>query len=342
VGGTDIRVGVSDSKRRKSETQTGMSVPPDQIHQRIAAAAKEFNERREAWLKLPEWIEPLAAQIDADDGFADVPKEARVLIRQSAIMAADGCNIDSSQGCEETCRPMSPNARHTARPAVILLSGGLDSATALAIAVRDAFMPHAMSFRYGQRHLHEIECAKRIAAACGLAEHVIVDIDLRVFGASALTSNIAVPKDRDVRDMQEGIPITYVPARNTIFLSFALAWAETLGAADIFIGVNALDYSGYPDCRPEYIAAYERMANLATRAGIEDKTKLTIHTPLISMTKAQIIKAGLELGVDYSLTSTCYDPSPSGEACGRCDACRLRLRGFAENCVADPVRYILR
>jgi 7-cyano-7-deazaguanine synthase len=234
---------------------------------------------------------------------------------------------------------MSSNQSTNSPPAVVLLSGGLDSATVLAIARRDGFSIHAMSFRYGQRHLHEIECARRIAAACGVAEHTIVDIDLRAFGASALTADIAVPKDRDLRSMTADIPITYVPARNTIFLSFALARAETLNAADIFIGVNAMDYSGYPDCRPEYIAAFEKMANLATRAGVEGTTKLKIHTPLIAMTKAQIIKAGIELGVDYSLTSTCYDPNAAGQACGRCDACALRLKGFAENGLTDPVRY---
>ncbi|HRK30333.1 MAG TPA: 7-cyano-7-deazaguanine synthase QueC [Tepidisphaeraceae bacterium] len=225
----------------------------------------------------------------------------------------------------------------------MLLSGGLDSATVLAIAKRDGFLPHAMSFRYGQRHLHEIACAQRIAGSMGVAEHTIVDIDLRAFGASALTTDIAVPKDRDAASMSQGIPITYVPARNTIFLSFALAKAETLGATDIFIGVNALDYSGYPDCRAEYVAAFEAMANLATRAGVEGAAvgapALRIHAPLIELTKAQIIRTGLGLGVNYALTSTCYDPSPAGEACGRCDACALRLKGFAENGLPDPGAY---
>ncbi len=229
------------------------------------------------------------------------------------------------------------------RRAVVLLSGGLDSATVLAIAKRDGFLPHAMSFRYGQRHLHEIACAQRIAGSMGVAEHTIVDIDLRAFGASALTTDIAVPKDRDAASMSQGIPITYVPARNTIFLSFALAKAETLGATDIFIGVNALDYSGYPDCRAEYVAAFEAMANLATRAGVEGAAvgapALRIHAPLIELTKAQIIRTGLGLGVNYALTSTCYDPSPAGEACGRCDACALRLKGFAENGLPDPGAY---
>ena len=221
----------------------------------------------------------------------------------------------------------------------MLLSGGLDSTTTLAIARQEGFEVYALSFRYGQRHSAELAAAMRIAERFGVARHVISDIDLRAFGGSALTSDIAVPKDRPLDAMGEGIPITYVPARNTIFLSFALAWAETLGASDIFLGVNALDYRGYPDCRPEYIAAYERMANLATRAGVEGQQRLTIHTPLIELTKAQIIARGLALGVDYSMTLTCYDPSPAGEACGHCDACLLRLKGFAEAGMADPARY---
>jgi 7-cyano-7-deazaguanine synthase len=228
--------------------------------------------------------------------------------------------------------------------AVVLLSGGLDSATTLAIAKADGFACHALSFRYGQRHGLELDAARRVAQHLGAAEHVILDIDLRQFGGSALTSDIPVPKDRDVsgaRDVVVGaqqaaplhshdtIPITYVPARNTIFLSFALAWAEVLGAQDIFIGVNALDYSGYPDCRPEYIAAFQKMAELATKAGVEG-SRLRIHTPLIRMTKAEIIRKGLELGVDFDMTLSCYDPSPTGEPCGRCDACQLRAKGFAE------------
>jgi len=225
------------------------------------------------------------------------------------------------------------------KPAVILLSGGLDSTTSLAFARRNGFQCNAMTFRYGQRHEHEIVAAKRIADVNKVESHVIVDIDLRAFGGSALTSDVAVPKDRPLEEMSHGIPITYVPARNTIFLSFALAWAEVLGAEDIFIGVNALDYSGYPDCRPEYIEAFQKMANLATKAGVEGKQRLTIHTPLIDLTKAQIIRKGLDLGVDYSFTSTCYDPSPKGEACGRCDACQLRLKGFKEVGVSDPIRY---
>lgn len=225
--------------------------------------------------------------------------------------------------------------------AVLLLSGGLDSTTLLAHALREGFDVHAMTFRYGQRHASEIDAARRVAARFGVRDHVIVDIDLRTFGASALTSDsISVPKDRDVGEMSHGIPITYVPARNTIFLSFALAWAEVLGAGDIFIGVNALDYSGYPDCRPEYIAAYERMANLATRGGVEGTNPIHIRTPLMDMTKAQIIKHGLGLGVDYSMTQSCYDPDATGAACGRCDACQLRLKGFEEAGGRDPARYV--
>lgn len=225
------------------------------------------------------------------------------------------------------------------KPAVVLLSGGLDSTTCLAMAQDQGFTPYAMSFRYGQRHQHELACAKRIAAKAGVAQHVIVDIDLRQFGGSALTSDLEVPKDRPLADMSEGVPITYVPARNTIFLSFALAWAEVLKSQDIFIGVNALDYSGYPDCRPEYIAAYQAMANLATREGVEGRQRLTIHTPLIALTKGQIVSKGLALGVDYALTSTCYDPDAEGCACGCCDACQLRLKGFAENGLSDPAPY---
>jgi 7-cyano-7-deazaguanine synthase len=224
----------------------------------------------------------------------------------------------------------------------VLLSGGLDSATVLAIARAEGFAVSAMSFSYGQRHGYELTCAARLAKAAGVERHVTVNIDLRAFGGSALTSDIAVPKGRSAEQMGADIPVTYVPARNTIFLSFALAWAETVGAFDIFIGVNALDYSGYPDCRPEYIAAYERMANLATRAGVEAHSggEMKIHTPLIHLTKAQIIRRGLELGVDYSLTSTCYDPSAEGKSCGQCDACVLRLKGFAENGLTDPAEYV--
>ncbi len=222
--------------------------------------------------------------------------------------------------------------------AVVLLSGGLDSATTFAIARAEGFAVAALSFRYGQRHAVEIDAARRVAAALGAARHEIVDIDLRAFGGSALTADIAVPKDRDAAEMATGIPVTYVPARNTIMLSFALAFAEVVGAADIFLGVNAVDYSGYPDCRPDYLAAFERMANLATKAGVEGR-RLVLHAPLIALTKAAIIRRGLELGVDYALTSSCYDPSAAGMACGHCDSCRLRLKGFAEAGCADPIAY---
>ena len=228
-----------------------------------------------------------------------------------------------------------------APPAVVLLSGGLDSTTTLAYALDRGFDVRAMTFRYGQRHAHEVEAAKQVAKRFGVTEHVVVDIDLRVFGGSALTTDLPVPKDRASGDLaRSGIPVTYVPARNTIFLSFALAWAEALAASDIFIGVNALDYSGYPDCRPEYIAAFERMANLATRGAVEGTVPVRIHTPLIDLTKGQIIELGLTLGVDYGLTTSCYDPTPDGVACGRCDACALRLKGFAEAGVSDPARYV--
>jgi len=225
------------------------------------------------------------------------------------------------------------------RPAVVLLSGGIDSTTTLAIARADGFACHALTFRYGQRHSAEIEAARRVASAIGVANHVVVEFDLRAFGGSALTADIDVPKGRDPREMAQGIPVTYVPARNTIFLSFALAWAEVLGSADVFIGVNALDYSGYPDCRPEFIDAYQRMANLATKAGVEGRTKLSIHTPLISLTKAEIVRRGAELGVDYGLTVSCYDASEDGAACGECDSCLLRKKGFAEAGLPDPTRY---
>lgn len=225
------------------------------------------------------------------------------------------------------------------KPAIVLLSGGIDSTTVLAVARHQGFNVHALSFRYGQRHSVELEAAQRVAESIGVTHHVVADIDLRVFGGSALTDVTAVPKGRNVDDMDSGIPITYVPARNTIFLSFALAWAETLGASDIFIGVNALDFSGYPDCRPEYIEAFQRMANLATAASVEGHQRYTVHTPLMTLTKAEIIALGTQLGVDYSLTSTCYDPSPTGEACGQCDACQLRLRGFKQNGLPDPVPY---
>lgn len=225
------------------------------------------------------------------------------------------------------------------RPAVVLLSGGLDSATVLAMARSAGYRVHALSFRYGQRHAFELQCAAEQARQAGVAEHAVMDIDLRAFGGSALTDQIAVPHGREASEMSEGIPVTYVPARNTIFLSFALALAEVRNAADIFIGVNAIDYSGYPDCRPEYIAAFEAMANLATRAATQDGRKLTIHTPLIQMSKAQIIRTGSELGVDYQHTHSCYDPAEDGSACGTCDACLLRLRGFAEAGLKDPAAY---
>jgi 7-cyano-7-deazaguanine synthase len=219
--------------------------------------------------------------------------------------------------------------------AVCLLSGGLDSATCLALARRDGFECHALSFDYGQRHRIELEAASRVAASLGVARHVVAQIDLQMFGNSALTAPIDVPKSRSFAEMGQGIPITYVPARNTIFLSFALAWAEVLEASDIFIGVNALDYSGYPDCRPEFIAAFETMANLATKAGVEGRTRVRIRTPLIALSKAQIVKLGRELGVDFSLTRSCYDPAPDGTPCGQCDSCLLRRKGFEEAGIED-------
>ncbi len=231
------------------------------------------------------------------------------------------------------------------KPAVVLLSGGLDSATVLSMTIRDGFQPFAISFRYGQRHQAELERAGRIAVSMNISQHKVIDINLGVFGGSALTDErVAVPKSNSVEAIGSDIPVTYVPARNTVFLSFALGWAEVLGANDIFIGVNALDYSGYPDCRPEYIAAFEKMANLATKSGVDYLKKglgnpIQIRTPLISMTKAEIIRKGLELGVDYSQTLSCYDPVDGDLACGHCDACLLRLRGFAQNGIPDPARY---
>ena len=224
------------------------------------------------------------------------------------------------------------------KKAVILLSGGLDSTTVTAIAKSKGFEPYALSFDYGQRHQGEIDASRRVVEAFGVARHVVAKIDLRVFGGSALTDDIEVPKDRGEEDIGDGIPITYVPARNTIFLSFALAYAEVVGANDIFLGVNSRDYSGYPDCRPEYIEAYEKMARLATKAGVEGG-EVTIHAPLMYMGKDEIVKTGLELGVDYSITITCYDPNEAGEACGACDACLLRLKGFAANGIEDPAPY---
>lgn len=250
-------------------------------------------------------------------------------------MREDDRGVDVRTSVDRT--PAGASSSH--RPAVVLLSGGLDSATVAAIARTQGFDVYALSFRYGQRHAVELRAAAQVAAAVGARRHVFADIDLRVFGGSALTDDIAVPKHASVDDLDQGIPVTYVPARNTVFLSFALAWAETLGSSDVFIGVNALDYSGYPDCRPEYVAAYERMANLATKAGVEGRQRLTIHTPLIDLTKAETIRRGVDLGVDYALTSSCYDPASDGVACGWCDSCLLRKKGFAEAGVPDPTRY---
>ncbi len=234
---------------------------------------------------------------------------------------------------------MTKNTGLSGRKAVVLLSGGIDSATTLAIAKNHGYEICALSFRYGQRHQVELDAALRIVRHFKVAKHLTVDIDLRVIGGSALTSDIAVPKSRKVEKTGKNIPITYVPARNTIFLSYALAWAEVVGAKDIFIGVNAMDYSGYPDCRPEYIAAYEKMANLATKAAVSGKQKIIIHAPLIEMSKAQIIQKGVELGVDYSLTHSCYDPTPQGQACGECDSCLLRLKGFRDAGMNDQIPY---
>lgn len=225
------------------------------------------------------------------------------------------------------------------KKAVILLSGGLDSATCLAIAIENGFSPYALSFRYGQRHEFELNSAKAVSKSMGIEEHIILDIDLRAFGGSALTDKIEVPKDRDEVDITNEIPVTYVPARNTIFLSFGLAYAETLEANDIFIGVNALDYSGYPDCRPEYIASFQKLANLATKTGVEGESPINIHTPLIDLTKSEIIKKGLSLDVNYGLTHSCYDPDQNGYSCGHCDACQLRIRGFEEAGLSDPLKY---
>ncbi|OGQ83227.1 MAG: 7-cyano-7-deazaguanine synthase QueC [Deltaproteobacteria bacterium RIFCSPLOWO2_12_FULL_57_22] len=225
--------------------------------------------------------------------------------------------------------------------AVVLLSGGIDSSTAMAIAKKENYELHALTFRYGQRHEREIEAAKKVAAFLGAQGHLIIEFNLRAIGGSALTDEIEVPKGRNQKEIAGGIPVTYVPARNTIFLSFALALAERLEAEDIFFGANQLDYSGYPDCREEYIRAFEQMANLATKAGVEGKTKIRIHTPLIRMTKAQIIQKGMELGLDYSLTWSCYDPAPGSLACGLCDSCQLRLKGFKEAGCKDPIKYAI-
>jgi 7-cyano-7-deazaguanine synthase len=226
-----------------------------------------------------------------------------------------------------------------ARPAVILLSGGLDSATAAALAREEGFALHALTIDYGQRHRFELEAARRVGEALGVKQHAVMKVNLGQFGGSALTAGIAVPKGRSAEEMSQGIPVTYVPARNTVFLALALAYAETMEAADIFLGVNALDYSGYPDCRPEFIAAFQRLANLATKAGVEGTLKFTLHAPLVSMSKAEIIRCGTELGVDYGLTHSCYDPDSHGVACGRCDACLLRQKGFAEAGLKDPLPY---
>jgi 7-cyano-7-deazaguanine synthase len=229
---------------------------------------------------------------------------------------------------------------NSVRKAVVLSSGGIDSTTAMAIAKHEGYKIYSLSFFYGQRHAFELEAAQKVSETIGVTEHLVINIDLKQIGGSSLTDDIAVPKGRDEQEMIRKIPVTYVPARNTIFLSFALAWAEVLKSSDIFIGVNAIDYSGYPDCRPEYIDAFERMANLATKAGVEGTTKIRIRTPLIRLTKAQIIQKGIELGIDYALTHSCYDPSPQGLACGRCDSCFLRKKGFKEAGVTDPTRYI--
>jgi 7-cyano-7-deazaguanine synthase len=230
---------------------------------------------------------------------------------------------------------MSPTKK-----AVVLSSGGIDSTTVMAMAKHEGFKIFSLSFFYGQRHAFELEAAQKVANAIGVTEHLVINIDLKQIGGSSLTDDMDVPKDRDEQEMSREIPATYVPARNTIFLSFALAWAEVLKSSDIFIGVNAIDYSGYPDCRPEYIDAFEKMANLATKAGVEGTTKIKIRTPLIRLTKAEIIQKGIELGVDYALTHSCYDPSPQGLACGRCDSCQLRKKGFKEAGISDPTRYI--
>jgi 7-cyano-7-deazaguanine synthase len=237
------------------------------------------------------------------------------------------------------CGPRFPRARKMSKPAVILLSGGLDSATTAAIARADGFHLHALSVDYGQRHRFELQSALGVAKALGIEQHAVIQIDLASFGGSALTDSIEVPKDRDSGQMAGNIPVTYVPARNTVLLSLALSLAETIGAADIFIGVNAVDYSGYPDCRPEFVEAFTRLANLATKAGVEGQLKFEVHTPLIELSKAQIIRRGIALGVDYGLTHTCYDPDQAGISCGRCDACQLRLAGFKDAGIEDPLRY---
>lgn len=228
----------------------------------------------------------------------------------------------------------------TQKKAVVLSSGGIDSTTAMAIARAEGFAIYSLSFRYGQRHILELESAHKVSKALEAEEHLIIDIDLAKIGGSALTGAFEVPKGRNSKEMEREIPITYVPGRNTIFLSYAMAWSEVVGAADIFIGVNAIDYSGYPDCRPEFIQAFEKMANLATKAGLEGKIRFRINTPLVRMTKAEIIRKGVELGVDYGMTLSCYDPSQEGRACGHCDSCILRQKGFQEAGVQDPTSYM--
>jgi 7-cyano-7-deazaguanine synthase len=261
-------------------------------------------------------------------------------ISLAAIVFAVSRHVMKSAAHETNRQLMAfDNTLAVMKRAVVLLSGGVDSTTTLAVARERGFETYALTFRYGQRHAAEVEAARRVAQALGAAGHEVVAIDLRCFGGSALTADIPVPKGRSQAEIGKGIPVTYVPARNTIFLSYALAWAEVLGAQDIFIGVTQIDYAGYPDCRPEYIGAYERMANLATKIGVEGGQKLKIHTPLIHLSKAEIVGQGVSLGVDFALTLSCYDPTPDGAACGRCDACVLRRRGFTGAGVADPTRY---
>ncbi len=256
-------------------------------------------------------------------------------------LAADGTSapIRGEPPCRRLLNMTTIPTKESDQPAVILLSGGLDSATAAAIARQQGFALYALSVDYGQRHRFELQAARRVAQSLGAARHVVLSVDLAQLGGSALTDAIDVPKDRPAEEMAHGIPVTYVPARNTVFLSLALAYAEVLGAADIFLGVNAVDYSGYPDCRPEYIAAFTTMANLATKASVEGRLRFAIHAPLLHWTKAEIIRRGVELGVDYALTHSCYDPDPSGVSCRRCDSCRLRQKGFAEAGIEDPLEY---
>lgn len=259
----------------------------------------------------------------------------RLLASEGYCSSRDGRSFPGAGTVWRSRRGIPPTSLEVMAKAVVLVSGGLDSATVLAVARNQGYECYALSFDYGQRHRHELEAAHRVCRRFGVVDHRVCPLDLRVFGGSALTADIEVPKDRPDGEMSHGIPITYVPARNTIFLSVALGWAEVLGAHDLFLGVNAVDYSGYPDCRPEFIAAFESLANLATKAGVEG-TRFRIHTPLIDLTKAEIIRLGRSLGVDYSLTHSCYDPSPNGRPCGRCDSCQLRAKGFAEAGLSDP------